>query len=347
MMHFMHNNSTKKHLAFLSLVFSILFTHIPALAQEAGKYDSLLADYETLDSLLLAEIENDSSSLLSILEDIMNEDYLKSLLTFKVGYNSDIANAGRNFGIQQFGLNAGIAFYHKSGIFADLAGYYNSDQDPNYNTTIASFGYMGMFNPKWNYYLSYDHFFYNQPQDPDYVVSYPLTNSLNASTNFLIKGINLGVDYAFMFGDETAHRTRLNLSYYLTFKTAGFIDRINFNPNLSMLAGNANVTSIVFNQEIAKANSAELISKIGWMRFRYLLNNNPEVLKDLLSEEQTNNTFGIMNYSIFVPVSFNINQTTLLLNYSLNFPVALPGEQDLDTTPNSYFSATLLFTFSL
>jgi hypothetical protein len=266
----------------------------------------------------------------------------------RAGYTSNITNAGRNFGIQQYGLNAGIAFYHKSGLFADVSGYYNSDQDPKYNTTITSVGYMGLFGPKWNYFISYDHFFYSEPQqEVDYILDYPLKNSLNASTNFLFSNINVGVDYTFMFGEETAHRTRLNLSYYLSFKNVGFIDRINFNPNLAMLAGNANVTSLVFSQEIAKENSRELIEKIGWQQFRYLYNNDRELLKTLLSEEHSANVFGIMNYSIFVPVSFNINKTTLLLNYSLNFPVALPGETDFDTTPNSYFSATLLFTFSL
>ena len=348
MMHYLHNkNSTRIHLAFLSLVFSAFMISVPLRAQELDNYDSLLATYAKLDSLLLYELENDSSSLLSILEDIMNEDYLKSQLMLRAGYTSNITNAGRNFGIQQYGLNAGIAFYHKSGLFADVSGYFNSDQDPKYNTTITSVGYMGLFGPKWNYFLSYDHFFYEEPQDSDYLISYPLTNSLNASTNFLISGFNFGVDYAFLFGDETAHRSRLNLSYYLSFKNVGFIDRINFNPNLSMLTGNANVTSLVFSQEIAKENSRELIEKIGWHQFKYLYNNDRELLKTLLSEEQTNNTFGIMNYSIFVPVSFNIKKTTLLLNYSLNFPVALPGETDFDTSANSYFSATLLFTISL
>lgn len=336
------------HLAFLSLVFAASILSVPIKAQELDNYDSLVADYAKLDSLLLSELENDSSSLLSILEDIMNEDYLKSQLIIRAGYTSNITNAGRNFGIQQYGLNAGIAFYHKSGLFADVSGYYNSDQDPKYNTTITSAGYMGLFGPKWNYFISYDHFFYNEPQqEVDYVLDYPLKNSLNASTNFLFSNINVGVDYSFMFGDETAHRTRLNLSYYLSFKNVGFIDRINFNPNLSMLAGNANVISLVFSQEIARENSRELIEKIGWQQFKYLYNNDRESLKTLLSQEQTTNVFGIMNYSIFVPVSFNIKKTTLMLNYSLNFPIALRGETDFDTTPNSYFSATLLFTFSL
>lgn len=346
-MHRLHINSTKKHLAIAALVFLVLLFPRLSRAQELDSYDSLFADYAALDSILLAELINDSSSFLSLLDDIINEDYLKSQLTLRAGYTSEITNAGRNFGIQQFGLNAGIAFYHKSGFFLDVGGYYNSDQDPNYSTTIAAIGYMGTIKPFWNYYLSYDHFFYTQPQDSDYVITYPLTNSVNASTNFLINDLTLGADYSFMFGEETAHRVRLNLSYTFDTKKVWIFDRIAFNPNLSMLAGNANVTTTIFTQEIAQENARDLIRQIGRRRFLELYQNNPDLLKNMLSTTETNNAFGIMNYSILAPISFRIKKSTLLLNYTLNFPVALPGEQDFDTSPNSYFSATYLFTFSL
>ena len=79
MMHYLPNKKPGSiHLAFLSLVFSAFIMSVPTNAQELDNYDSLAADYAKLDSLLLAELENYSSSLLSILEDIMNEDYLKS-----------------------------------------------------------------------------------------------------------------------------------------------------------------------------------------------------------------------------------------------------------------------------
>ena len=206
MVQIMHKNSTRIHLTLLGLVFSVFINSAQLQAQKLDDYDSLLADYAKLDSLLLLELENDSSSLMSILEDILNEDYLKSQITFRAGYTSNITNAGRNFGLEQYGLNAGMSFYHKSGIFADVSGYYNSDQEPKYNTTIISAGFMGLIGPRWNYYLSYDHFFYSEPQDVDYVISYPLTNSLNGSTNYLLSGFNLGLDYSFLFGEAMGHR---------------------------------------------------------------------------------------------------------------------------------------------
>ena len=150
-----------------------------------------------------------------------------------------------------------------------------------------------------------------------------------------------------MFGEETAHRVRLNLSYTFGTEKVWVFDRIAFHPNLSVLAGNANVTTTIFTQEIAQASRRDLIQQIGRRRFEELYKTDPDLLKTMLSTTTTANTFGIMNYSLLAPVSFRIKKSTLLLNYTLNFPIALPGEQDFDTSPNSYFSATYLFTFSL
>ena len=356
-MHNLHNNSTRSyrsftfagigHLTLLGWVFSFLIMPGKVQAQEMDEFDSLLAEYALLDSLLLEEFGNDSTELFSLIEDLIDEDYLKSIFTLRAGYTSNITNAGRNFGVSQYGLNAGVAFYHKSGLYADVAGFYNSDQEPKYNTTILALGYMGLLGKRWNYFISYDRFIYHQSNDTDLIIEYPLKNSLNTSINYNIKGFTLGTDYSFMFGDELSHRVRLNLGYSYQSQEAWIFDNISLNPNISMLAGNQNITSVVFNQEIARENSRELIRQIGRRRYLDLYQNNRNLLILLLSEEQTNNVFGIMNYSLFLPVTFRVKQTSLLLNYSLNFPVALPGEEGLDTTPNSYVSATLLFSIPL
>ena len=346
-MQILHINSTFPRTFLVALILLCILNNSQSSAQEIDNYDSLLAEYASLDSLLLAEFETDSSSLFDLLEDLMNEDYLKSQFTIRTGYTSNITNAGRNFGVQQYGLNAGVAFYHKSGLFADIGGYYNSDQEPKYNTTITSLGYLGMLGLHWNYFLSFDHFFYHQSSNEDVLIEYPLSNSANGSINYLLKGFNIGTDYSFMFGDETAHRVRLNLGYSYTTKKIWIFDAISLNPNLSALAGNANVTSVVFNKEIALENSRELIRQIGRRRYLLLYQNNPILLRSLLSELETNNTFGMMNYSLFVPVSFRMKNFTFMVNYSLNLPVALPGEEGLDTSPNHYISATLLFAIPL
>ena len=241
-----------KHLAYIGLVLCWFST--PGVAQDTEKdaYDSLLNDYLLFDSLLLSELEAGNSSIAGILDDIINENYIKSQLVVRAGYTSDIINAGRDYGISQYGLNAGVAFYHKSGLFADVSGYYNSSSEPNYNTTITTAGYMGNVFTNLSYFVSYDHYFFHEADNPDYIQAFPLTNSFNASTTYYVKRFNFGIDYGFLFGEETAHRIRGNISATFDKRNWGFIDRFAVSPNLSILFGNASITSTVFNEETAK-----------------------------------------------------------------------------------------------
>jgi len=321
--------------------------HANSQDNSTNRADSLFDNQLAFDSLLLDEMLQDSASFISLIQDILDQDYLHSQLTLRLGYTSDILNAGRNFGVSQFGLSAGVSYYHKSGVFADISGYYNSDLQPKYNTTVISAGYMGSIGKQWSYILSYDHFFYRQQTNTDFPIEYPLTNSANGSMYIQLKKWSLGFDYSFLFGSETAHRIRNNISYSFSLGKLKKIDRIAFTPNLSLLLGNANITTTVFNRETAKAKAQELIDQIGRANFLYLFYNERERLKELLSEIKTTNSFGVMNYSLYLPLSVTIKQTTFLVSYSLNFPVALPGEEGVDTSVNGYLSASILFNFSL
>lgn len=316
-----------------------LTTQAQTQDSNAVNYDSLLTDYLYFDSLLLDELTSDSASFFSLLESLGSENYLKSMFTLRAGYSGQVTNAGRTIGINQYGFNAGVSYYHKSGVYADVSGYWNSDQIPNYSTTITDIGYMGNFEPSWSYWASYTHYFYAGSASDSTV--YPFTNALNASSNYYIKKFSVGVDYSFTFGIETAHRIRINTGYsFITNKKWWIMDRISFTPNLSMLMGNANVVSWQTNL----AKQQELIKRIGWRRYRYLQINEPDKLAAFLTTQVETNTFGVMNYSLFLPLTFTMGKFSLMANYTLNLPVALPGET-LDTTVNNYFSTTLLFTF--
>lgn len=303
------------------------------------EFDSLLNDYLLFDSLLLNELTSDSTSFFQVLDDLMEEKYIKSSFNIRAGYSGQVSNAGRTIGIDQYGFNVGASFYHKSGVFIDASGFWNSDQIPNFNTSIVGGGYMGNFTKNWSYWASYEHYFFFTSKD-DTLSYFPFTESLNASTLYYLKNFGIGLDYSFTFGDETAHRVRLNLGYNFSKSNWWIFDRIGINPNISMLMGNANVISWVVDIDRTK----NLIRKIGWRTFRYLKNNYPEKLEEYLSVPTDSNEFGIMNYSFFVPISFSIKKTTLMVNYTLNKPVALPGEE-LDTSFNNYVSATLMYTF--
>ena len=63
-------------------------------------YDSLLIAYLAYDSLLLTELESDSLSFIDLLSQLVAMDYSVSSLSLRLGYNSHILNAGRDFGFQ-------------------------------------------------------------------------------------------------------------------------------------------------------------------------------------------------------------------------------------------------------
>lgn len=301
-------------------------------------YDSLLADYLLFDSLLLDELTADSATFFQMLDNLIEEKYIKSSFSTRLGYSGQITNAGRTIGIDQYGLNAGVSYYHKSGVFADVSGYWNSDQIPNYNTTITDIGYMGNFIPNWGYWASYNHYFFSDASEDSII--YPFNNAINVSSNYYIKKLSFGVDYSFTFGDETAHRIRFNTSYNISKYNWWIFDRVSLTPNISLLMGNANVVS----WQINIAREKEMINRIGHRRFKYLQNNYPNELEEALSYPVETNAFGVMNYSLFVPVTFTVHKFSLMVNYTLNLPVALPSEV-LDTSFNNYVSTTLMFTF--
>ena len=301
-------------------------------------YDSLLSDYLYFDSLLLDELTADSASFLQLLDDLMENKYIKSSFSTRLGYSGQITNAVRTIGINQYGLNAGISYYHKSGVFADVSGYWNSDQVPNYNTTIVDIGYMGNFTPNWSYWASYNHYFFPESEVSD--ATFPFTDALNASSNYYIKKLSFGIDYSYSFGSDAAHRIRLNTSYSIAKNDWWIFDRVSLSPNLSLLMGNASVVS----WQINLARESQLIDRIGMKKYKYLQNNHPDKLNELLAYQVESNAFGVMNYSLFVPVTFTVNKFSLMVNYTLNLPVALPDEE-LDTSLNNYLSTTLIFTF--
>jgi hypothetical protein len=350
-----------KHV-FLLLTLSQLFA-FTAHAQDAD-YDSLLNYYLKSDSVLLDELElelaMDSLDIYDLMDSLLEADFSFSQLSLRIGYTSNITYAGRNFGINQHGFGAGASFYHQTGLFADISGFWNSDVQPNYNPTITTLGYMGNLTNKWTYTISYDHFFYNMSATEDELIYYPLSNSLNLSTYLELGKFTLAGDYSYLFGEETAHRARGSLMYTFSKSHWGFIDRFVFMPSVSMLLGNSDIYQIStvypeMNFDTRYAIRQILFEQYGRELIKYLINNKRdrylelerltyEDYKEELSDYviTSDNVFGIMNYSLTVPLYFYINNFTIALSYHYNIPVALPGEE-LSLTPNSYAGATLIY----
>jgi hypothetical protein len=318
--------------------------------------------------LAALEAELDSMSIFSLIDSILGTEVsITSELNIRLGYTSNVLNAGRNYGINQHGLSPGVSFYHKSGFYSDIAGFWNSDYEPSYNLTMATIGYMGTIKNTFTYTGSYERWIYNISEDESEFIT--LRNSAGASFGADFKWIFGNIDYSFLFGDETAHRVIGSVAGRIRWRNVLFLDAITIYPTISALFGNETVT-IRFTDEIRERvkftdalDGVELTNRefllirqirqrlrdgeITRQRADQLINaifiRNPEVqenLNQLLTEE--NNVFGIMNYSFSLPVTMSLGRWTCILNYSYNIPINLPGEE-IELEPIGFFGATVSY----
>jgi len=128
-------------------------------AQESEEeMDSLMNFYLRSDSILLDELERmaaNSVSILDLIDSLLAFDPNYSQLSVRFGYTSRILNAGRDLGINQYGFSGALAYYHKSGVFGEVSGYWNSDVSPKFNPVITSLGYLGSIKSKFSYIVSH------------------------------------------------------------------------------------------------------------------------------------------------------------------------------------------------
>ena len=332
-----------------------LFIYPSALrAQESSYADQLEA--------LIAEM--DSLSIFSLIDSTLSASYTPySELNIRASYSSNVAVAGRNYGINQHGFSPGISFYHKSGLFADVTGYWNSAYEPAYSVTMLSLGYFGN-KGNFPFVPSYERWIYNMDETAT------LFNNLGLSMSQKIKFLSLGVDYSFMFGAETAHRLIPSMSGYFSIKDVWFFDAITFMPTTSLLFGNDEITTQRFTEsDVFRATIEELypISQLSeeaqrrilrellasnaitfkraQILFRNLNNYGTILSPELIARyeaEQNDNVFGLMNLNFSLPVFFTIDQFNIALTYSYNIPYSLPGEV-ITFDPVSYISASVTY----
>lgn len=277
------------------------------------------------DSLVLSSA--DSLTIIDLLDSLLSVEKEKSDLILKMSYISKIATAGRDLGMEQYGLAPGISYYHPIGIFGDVTGYWNSEMDPQYQMTITSLGYMFFIKNKISNLVSYDHTFFNGEAGT-------LNNSLNLSSQVNFNFIDVGFDYSYLFGEASAHRLNGVVSGYFKIKDIPLFDRITFMPSVSVLWGNANIISFRFNRDQIERYLIYL------RQFRPVVRR--AILRRLVEE---NNVFGLMNYNFSLPVRVSWGHFSFLFTYNYNIPVALPGER-LTYPEFSYFNISTYYTLS-
>jgi hypothetical protein len=295
---------------------------------QAQQKDSLL-----MNDPFIAEFDSifnssDSISILQLLDSFMVVPARKekSQLAFRIGYNSNVVATSRTLGFNQFGLAPGISFYHKSGFYADATGYWSNEYNPDYYLTAFSSGYMKTVGKRWSFLAEYTRYLYSDQGADVYI---PFRNNMGISNFLEFKPINFRLDYHLYFGQENAHRILPGISLNLEKKNWRGIKRILFFPSMNILLGSARITSYI-------------------KEFRYFTD--PAVIKyreaHNLPDQYTyfrpvtHTEFGVMNYSISAPTSVAYKNWRFLLNYTYNFPKALPGE-DLVLSNSGYISFSI------
>ncbi len=262
---------------------------------------------------------SDSLSIFSMIDSLLKNpnfvDNLGSSLVIRAGINSNIVSAGRSIGVNQIGATAGLSYYHKSGLFADLSSYWSEDYNPKLYLTIAAVGYLKTISKHYSILASYDRLIYN---NTDINVENPLTNMVGLSSFVDFKPVTIRLDYSFYFGGENAHRLTPGIVVSLRkYKIIG-LDRISFTPSYQVLFGNATVTSIQLAQQVSVRKSKKL----------------PPL------QQFDQNEFGLMNHAVSFPLRITKKNWSLTAAYTYNWPVALPGETS-SLPENSFTSFTI------
>jgi hypothetical protein len=300
----------------------LLTTFLAASRVFAQDADSVLISADT--SALSAA---DSLSIFSLIDSLLSLDNAGSQLALRIGYNSNVLSAGRTLGIENFGLAPGISYYHKSGFYADLSGFWSKDFAPSYYLTIASVGYMRDFSKHISVMASYDRYFYHLSND-GYI---PYQNTLSVTPILEFKPVSFTANYSYYFGDQYAHRIMPGLSFTVEKKKLLQIDRVAITPSVFLLMGNEIISSLEYILPATRFERRQNIRKYG----------------SPYNIVQTNkNVFGIMNYAFSIPVSVMHKKWGLSFTYTYNIPKALPGEPEA-LSASTYLSGSLLYIIDL
>lgn len=294
---------------------------------------------QTPDSLLLrsdpliAEMDSilnsaDSLSILDLIDSVLlAAEPLESQLAIRAGYNNNIVGSGTS-GITQFGLNTGVSYYHKSGLYLDASGYYSNQYKPSYYLTVAAVGYLTSVNQYWSVLAEYDHYFYTPPKEDAEDVYTPYTNNLYLSNYLKVKKFVFRVDYNLYFGELVAHRFAPAVGMNLSKKNWLKMDRITFLPTLGLWYGSDTVQEYVANF----SNGRERRDLLAQGKPLFSLRNHT--------------AWGIMNYTISLPLSVTYKDWSLMISYNFNFLKGLSGET-IENYRTSYAGISLIRYFDL
>lgn len=277
---------------------------------------------QTLEELELElaqlEAQLDSVSILGFVDSLLQMAEPKSSISVNTGYASQVLTNGQDLGLEQFGINSSISYYHKSGLYGTFNSFYNSEIDPKFYLSIAGIGYMNTIGSHFNYNIGFEKSFFGDAGDNS------LTNSLSSSFSYGNKSLFANVTYAFLFENESAHQIIPSITYQKSIFNVPLIKRIDISPTFNFFWASPNAITANFSEDLLK----EL-----WLTNQIP----PESLETLLETprltdfiyRRVSTTFGVKK-----------NRSVTLLNKSLSIPI------NFQITDRLSFSFTYSYIFS-
>lgn len=304
-----------------NILYGMILSSVCLTSARSQQTDSALLYSDPYITELDSLIANDSLQFFSFMDSLINLSVptLRSQMFVRLGYNSNVVSASRTLGFNQFGLAPGLSYYHKTGLYADLTGYWSDEYDPSYYLTVATLGYMNSPTRWWSFMTEYSRYIYTNTSEDQYIA---YNNNLGVSNFFDVKLLTFRLDYQFYFGDKQAHRINPSLIINLEKTKWGKIDRLSFYPTCSVLFGSEQITETI---PYAQTYIGILFRLRRGLPLYY---------------EQTTTEFGVLNYSFVAPLAVTIKDWTFIASYTFNIPKALPGET-LSLTDSGYLSASI------
>ena len=327
------------------------------------------------EQIALLESEMDSLMIYNLISSILKEDKVYSEFSARLSYNSSITSAGRTYSLDQHGLAPGVSFYHKSGAFADVSGFWGSSFDPKYSLTVGTLGYLKLIGTKWSVSGNYERWFYNYETSSS-------ANSLGSTVSYSSKYLYGSLDYSFLFGNKTSNRVIATTSGNYKSKKLWVFNSVSLRPTVSAVYGNQYIT-LLFSESDKTASerlryihenldqrelrdyASAIITQEDRNRIEMILRDRQterrekaaRILAIYLSYDEirnyiddalstTVNSYGLMNVSLSLPVQFRIKNLTFTTSYTYNIPIRLPGETGtLD--PVGYFGLSVSYRIPL
>jgi len=261
---------------------------------------------DRLDSLLMDVLGNEKEFI-----DLINPSKSFSYLYGGVNAYNRSLYAGRELGDNMYNANGSIYFFHSKGFFAGVSGLWYDQLVPQYNATIASAGINLPVNrtKSIHFRASYNRYFYNQSDTAEESV---FNNSISTGVSIRNKWIGGRISMNFLFGQDFGMNFTPVLFSNIGIIRFGKYNKVRIEPELSVYIGSETV-------ELEKSGN--------------------------MTEQQTEDTYGILNTQFYLPLCLYIGNVDLELGYAVNIPAT--RDDDIDYPVTSFFSFSFGFLLPL